>query len=340
MKNELYNKSILITGGTGSFGKAFVRYLLNLKKKDAPRRIVVFSRDELKQFEMAKDISQEKYSNIRYFLGDVRDKPRLNIALADIDYVVHAAALKQVSISEYNPMEFIKTNVIGAQNLIETAYLNGVSKVIALSTDKASSPINLYGATKLCSDKLFVSANNLKSGFKKKLTSFSVVRYGNVFGSRGSVVPAFLKQIEKNQLEITNKDMTRFSITLKKSIEFVYECMFKSYGGEIFVPKIPSYKLLDLAAAISKKCKIRIVGTRPGEKIHEELISEHESEITYDVKTHLVIISEPSLGKIYLKNGAKKQKINESYNSSQNKVFLTTNELKKLIEDYKKQLII
>ena len=230
----------------------------------------------------------------------------MNIALSDIDFVVHAAALKQVSISEYNPMEFIKTNIIGAQNIIETAYLNGVSKVIALSTDKASSPINLYGATKLCSDKLFVSANSLKSKYKNKLTSFSVVRYGNVFGSRGSVVPAFLEQIKKNQLQITNNEMTRFSISLKKSIEFVYQCMFNSYGGEIFVPKIPSYRLVDLAKAISENVKLKIIGTRPGEKIHEELISEHESQITYEINNHMVIISDPSLGKKYLKNGAKK----------------------------------
>ena len=217
MKNDLFNKSILITGGTGSFGKAFVNFLLKLKK-EAPRRIVIYSRDELKQFEMQKTINQNKYPNIRYFLGDVRDKSRLNISLSDIDYVVHAAALKQVSISEYNPMEFIKTNIIGAQNIIETAYLNGVKKVIALSTDKASSPINLYGATKLCSDKLFVSANSLKSKFKNKLTSFSVVRYGNVFGSRGSVVPAFLDQLKNKELEITDKNMTRFSITLKNQL--------------------------------------------------------------------------------------------------------------------------
>ena len=319
IKNNLYNKSILITGGTGSFGKAFVNFLLKLKK-EAPRRIVIFSRDELKQFEMSKKINEKDYPNIRYFLGDVRDQSRLNIALSDIDFVVHAAALKQVSISEYNPMEFIKTNIIGAQNIIETAYLNGVSKVIALSTDKASSPINLYGATKLCSDKLFVSANSLKSKYKNKLTSFSVVRYGNVFGSRGSVVPAFLEQIKKNQLQITNNEMTRFSISLKKSIEFVYQCMFNSYGGEIFVPKIPSYRLVDLAKAISENVKLKIIGTRPGEKIHEELISEHESQITYEINNHMVIISDPSLGKIF-KEWCKKNKTNSSYNSSQNKNF-------------------
>ena len=334
MKNDLFNKSILITGGTGSFGKAFVNFLLKLKK--APRRIVIYSRDELKQFEMQKTINQNKYPNIRYFLGDVRDKSRLNISLSDIDYVVHAAALKQVSISEYNPMEFIKTNIIGAQNIIETAYLNGVKKVIALSTDKASSPINLYGATKLCSDKLFVSANSLKSKFKNKLTSFSVVRYGNVFGSRGSVVPAFLDQLKNKELEITDKNMTRFSITLKKSIEFVYDCMFKSQGGEIFVPKIPSYRLTDLVNAISDNCKIKVIGTRPGEKIHEELISEHEREITYDLKTHFAIISEPSLAKEYIKKGAIKSKVRTAYNSSQNKVFLSIKELKKLIKEYKK----
>jgi len=327
-----YN-SILVTGGTGSFGKEFIKRLI--KSKTKLKRLVVFSRDEWKQNEMAKNYPTSRYPFIRYFLGDVRDYERLKRAFKDIDLIIHAAALKQVPAAEYNPIEFIKTNIIGAQNIIEASMEQNVKKVIALSTDKAAAPLNLYGATKLCSDKLFIAANNYSG---KNI--FSICRYGNVMGTRGSVIPLFLDQVKNGKITITDKKMTRFNITLNESIDLVLYAVKNSLGREIFVPKIPSYKLLDLAAAISKKCKIRIVGTRPGEKIHEELISEHESEITYDVKTHLVIISEPSLGKIYLKNGAKKQKINESYNSSQNKVFLTTNELKKLIEDYKKQLII
>mgnify|MGYP006130193447 FL=1 len=266
------NKSILITGGTGSFGQAWVNYLL--KKYKNIKRLVVFSRDELKQFEMSKIYSEKKYPCIRYFIGDIRDKERLISALANIDYVVHAAALKQVPTAEYNPIETIKTNIIGAQNLIEAALATNVKKVIALSTDKASSPINLYGATKLCSDKLLIAANNIKGS---RDISFSIVRYGNVMGSRGSVIPNFIKFKEKGFLEITDTRMTRFNITLTESIKMVEWVFNNSRGGEIFVPKIPSYKIIDLARAVCSSCKIKILGIRPGEKLHEELLSSAES---------------------------------------------------------------
>ena len=280
----LKNKSILITGGTGSFGKAFCDEILS-KYKDVSR-IVVYSRDEFKQFEMEKIFPMSKYKNIRYFIGDVRDQPRLIRAMEGIDIIIHAAALKQVDKAEYNPLEYIKTNIGGAENIIESAITNNVSNIIALSTDKASSPINLYGATKLCSDKLFLSANNIKG---KKNIKFSVVRYGNVMGSRGSVLPFFLKQ--KNTLPITDIRMTRFNITLKKSVEMVIWALKNNLGGEIFVPKIPSFKILDLAKAVNNKAKIKIIGIRPGEKIHEELISEYDGLKTVDLKEYYAILS-------------------------------------------------
>ena len=262
----LNKKSILITGGTGSFGRAWVRHILKKYKKI--RRLVIFSRDELKQFEMEKEFSVKKYPCMRYFIGDVRDSERLTVALRDIDYVIHAAALKQVPTAEYNPIETIKTNIIGAQNLIEASLKNKVQKLIALSTDKASSPINLYGATKLCSDKLFIAANNIKG---KKKISFSIVRYGNVMGSRGSVIPVFLNSKKTGTLLITDNRMTRFNLTLSQSVEMVEWALKNSIGGEIFVPKIPSYKILDLAKAICPNCKIKIIGIRSGEKLHENL---------------------------------------------------------------------
>ncbi len=324
-------KSILITGGTGSFGKEWVRHIL--KKYKSIRRLVIFSRDELKQYEMEKEFNLKKYPCIRYFIGDVRDSERLTTALRDIDYVIHAAALKQVPTAEYNPIETIKTNIIGAQNLIEASLKNKVKKVIALSTDKASSPINLYGATKLCSDKLFIAANNIKG---KKDIAFSIVRYGNVMGSRGSVIPNFLETRHTGTLSVTDKRMTRFNLTLQESIKLVEWSFKNSQGGEIFVPKIPSYKILDLAKAIGPKCRIKTVGIRAGEKLHEELVSLGESQNTLETKNYYIIL--PFLNKFYLNYFKKKfnaKSVNKefAYRSNSNK-FLTIAELRNLIKKY------
>ena len=265
---NLNNKSILVTGGTGSFGKKFI---INLLNKYKPKKIIIFSRDELKQSEMCNQKEFKKFDKVlRYFIGDVREYDRLKYAFSSIDIVVHAAALKQVPAAEYNPFEFIKTNIIGAENVIKASLENKVEKVIALSTDKASSPINLYGATKLCSDKLFIAANNY-SGNKK--TKFSVVRYGNVMGSRGSVIPIFLENKEKNVMPVTDLNMTRFNITLEEGISFVIKCINLMSGGELFIPKIPSFKLQDVVKAIAPNAKIKLIGIRPGEKRHEEMIS-------------------------------------------------------------------
>ena len=328
------NKTILITGGTGSFGKAFLKYLL-INHKDI-KKIIIFSRDELKQFEISTQFSEKKYPNIRYFLGDIRDKDRLDRAMEGVDYVIHAAALKQVPAAEYNPFEVIKTNVIGAQNIIEACLNTNVKKVIALSTDKACAPINLYGATKLCSDKLFISANNIVG--KRKL-SFSVVRYGNVMGSRGSVIPEFFKQKKSGSINITNKNMTRFNITMQQSIDLVIWSLNNSIGGEIFVPKIPSYKILDLAKTIAPEAKINIIGTRPGEKIHEELITESESGNAVELKKYFVILTSlitDSNGKALKNywNSKKNKKIKKefSYKSNTNNDFLSVENIKKLIK--------
>lgn len=324
----LKNKVVLITGGTGSFGKVFAEFILynfNLKK------LIIFSRDELKQYEMSKlSYIKKNKKKIRFFIGDVRDKDRLNTAFNNVDIVIHAAALKQVDTAEYNPFETIKTNVHGAVNVIEASLNNNVKKVLALSTDKAASPINLYGASKLLSDKLFVSANTFR-GTKK--TSFSVVRYGNVFGSRGSVALNFLENLKSNTLEVTDKNMTRFSITLADAVKFVIECLRKMNGGEIFIPKIPSYKLFDLVKAFSKNAKIKIIGTRPGEKIHEEMITTHDSVNTIDCKNFYVIYSnqkEKNAGLLRLKGKA--CPINYSYSSDTNKDFLNIIQLKSLIK--------
>jgi UDP-N-acetylglucosamine 4,6-dehydratase len=270
----------LITGGTGSFGKAFVKRALEVLK---PRRLVVFSRDELKQFEMAQQFPQ---TEMRYFIGDVRDESRLRRACAGIDAIVHAAALKHVPIAEYNPFEAIKTNVMGAENVINVAIDEGVERVIALSTDKAANPINLYGATKLCSDKLFVSGNAY-SGPKK--TRFSVVRYGNVVGSRGSVIPFFLARRKSGVLPITDTRMTRFWITLQQGVDFVINCLEKMHGGEVFVPKIPSMNIMDLAATLAPECRTEIVGIRPGEKLHEVMVPEDDSRTTVELPDRYVI---------------------------------------------------
>jgi len=323
-------ESILITGGTGSFGKALVRNLLKLEVNKL-KKIIIFSRDELKQWELQKIYPREKYPQLRFFLGDVRDLDRLKLALENIDVVVHAAALKQVPAAEYNPMEFIKTNVVGADNLVRACLSSGVKKVIALSTDKAAAPINLYGASKLCADKLFIAANNLV-GTRDLI--FSVVRYGNVMGSRGSVFPFFLEKASSGILPITDKSMTRFNISLQKGVEMVLWALDKSLGGEIFIPKIPSYRILDVAEAIGPKCKIKIIGIRPGEKIHEEMITVADSKSAYDLGKYYVIL--PSDGSVYDKYLAKNKKLLKvpdgfSYNSGVNEKFLSVKEIRNLI---------
>lgn len=327
----LKNKSILITGGTGSFGKAFCKEILS-NYKDI-NRIIIYSRDEFKQFEMEKIFPMSKYKSIRYFLGDVRDQSRLSMAMEGIDIVIHAAALKQVDKAEYNPLEYIKTNIGGAQNIIESAIANNVSNTIALSTDKASSPINLYGATKLCSDKLFLSANNIKG---KKKIKFSVVRYGNVMGSRGSVLPFFLKQ--KEILPITDIRMTRFNISLDKSVDMVIWALKNNLGGEIFVPKIASFKVIDLAKATNNKAKIKIIGIRPGEKIHEELISEYDGIKTVDLDKYYAILNNFTDKEINLyvkKTKGKKIKEGFTYNSFNNPRYLSVQELIKEVKEFR-----
>lgn len=327
MKN-LHNLSILITGGTGSFGNAMTNYLCkNYKLK----RLVIFSRDELKQYNMQQKFPLKKYPFIRFFIGDIRDEKRLTRAFSEIDLVIHAAALKQVPTAEYNPFETINTNILGAQNVIEAALNTKVKKVIALSTDKASSPINLYGATKLCSDKLF-SVANIYAG--KRDISFSVVRYGNVMGSRGSVIPLFLEQAKRNNLNITDPKMTRFNITLEESVKLVIWSILNSYGSEIVVPKIPSYRILDIAKSISPRGKIEIIGIRPGEKLHEEMISFEESRNTIELKNYYIILQSNNKKQLaYYKNKFKGKKLNKqfSYNSNENKDFLSIGEIKKLI---------
>ena len=322
--------NILITGGTGSFGKAFVRSILS----EFPdiRRLVIFSRDELKQYEMSQEFSPAKYPGLRYFLGDVRDLPRLQTALEGIDTVVHAAALKQVPVAEYNPSEFVKTNINGAQNLIDACLYNNVSRVVALSTDKAAAPINLYGATKLCSDKLFTAANNIRGHRELK---FCVVRYGNVMGSRGSVIPFFLREKDKGVLPITDEAMTRFNITLKQGVEMVKWAFEHAAGGEIFVPKIPSYNIMDVAKAIGPDCDIKIVGIRPGEKLHEEMITSSDSQNTLDLGKYYAILPTHNLERIsyYQEHfDCKPVAENFSYDSGSNPDFLTVDEIRSLIE--------
>jgi UDP-N-acetylglucosamine 4,6-dehydratase len=281
----LSGKSILITGGTGSFGKKFIG--MALERFPTVRRLVVFSRDELKQYDMSQQYPPSKFPQVRFFLGDVRDKDRLRRAMEGIDVVIHAAALKQVPAAEYNPFEVIKTNVIGAQNVVETAIDGGVQRVIALSTDKAAAPINLYGATKLCSDKLFVSANNFRG---RRDIMFSVVRYGNVMGSRGSVIPFFLKKRREGVIPITDERMTRFNITLEEGVNLVLYALAHMWGGEIFVPKIPSYRITDLAEAIAPDCERKIIGMRPGEKLHEEMITATDAMNSVEFDSYFVIL--------------------------------------------------
>jgi UDP-N-acetylglucosamine 4,6-dehydratase (inverting) len=328
--NDIFkNKKILITGGTGSFGKKFIETLL---KNSSPRRVVIYSRDEQKQYQLERKLKSNK---IRFFVGDVRDKNRILSASKNIDIVIHAAAMKHVDIAEYNPMEAIKTNILGAQNVIEASLENNIKKVIALSTDKASSPINLYGATKLTSDKLFVAANNFKGKNKIK---FSVVRYGNVMGSRGSVVPLFFSQKKNNLFTVTDSTMTRFNISLEEGVKFVASSLRIMLGGEIFIPKIPSYNIVDLAKAVSSKAKIKTIGIRPGEKLHEEMISKDESLNTIEYKNFYVIVPRSKYISLdrnkylkYLKNGKICPK-DFSYNSLENKNYLSVEQLKTLFK--------
>lgn len=328
----LSGKSILITGGTGSFGKAFVKTVL--ARYPDIKRLVIFSRDELKQFEMSQDFSPEQFPVLRYFIGDVRDEARLRRALEGIDIVVHAAALKQVPAAEYNPFECIKTNIIGAQNLIEACLDNGVKKVVALSTDKAAAPINLYGATKLASDKLFVAANNIRGS---REISFSVVRYGNVMGSRGSVIPFFMAKKSTGVLPITDTAMTRFNISLQEGVDMVLWSIENAIGGEILVPKIPSYRITDVAMAIAPECEHRVVGIRPGEKIHEEMITSSDSLNTVDLGSYYAILPSGgnySISEYCTKMNAKLVEPGFAYDSGTNPDFLTVAELSTLIKTH------
>lgn len=324
----LNGKSLLITGGTGSFGQAFIRS--TLEKYPGMNRVVIFSRDEFKQSEMMKVFPPEKYRQLRYFLGDVRDRERLKRALTGINYVIHAAALKQVPAAEYNPIEFVQTNIIGARNVIEAAIDTGVKRVVALSTDKAAAPINLYGATKLCSDKLFSAANEYAGTGAR----FSMVRYGNVFGSRGSVAPLFLEKARSGVLPITDPSMTRFHITLREGVDLVLWVLEHAFGGEIFVPKIPSFKVIDLAKAIGPNCEHQLVGVRPGEKLHEDLITASDSVSTVDLGEKFAILpmGNKDLAAKYLEQ--KEQKMvdpNFSYRSNENAKFLTPADLVNLV---------
>lgn len=329
---DLNGKSVLVTGGTGSFGKKFVETIFT--RFPGVRRLVVFSRDELKQFEMAQQFPESRYPAVRYFIGDVRDKERLKRAFEGVEVVVHAAAMKQVPASEYNPMECIKTNVLGAENVIDAAMSQGVKRVVALSTDKACAPINLYGATKLCSDKLFVAANNMKGARDLR---FSVVRYGNVIGSRGSVVPFFLKARHSGVLPITHEGMTRFSISLEEGVDLVLHALEHAWGGELFVPKIPSFKITDLAEAVAPGIRTDIIGIRPGEKLHEEMITPTDSLNTMEFATNYIICPSMPLWDVneYLKvNNGKMVEMGFHYSSQNNPIFLSVDQLRNDIRRY------
>lgn len=328
----LNNKSVLITGGTGSLGKALTKRILTLWPD--VKRLVIFSRDEQKQFEMAQDYPESKYPQIRFFIGDVRDADRLKRAFQGIDYIIHAAAMKHVPIAEYNPMECVKTNINGAENIINAAIDSGIQHVVALSTDKAAAPINLYGATKLASDKLFVAANNIK-GFNP--IKFSVVRYGNVMGSNGSVIPFFLKKRKEGVLPITVESMTRFNISLDGGVDMVLHALESAWGGEIFVPKIPSYKILDIATAIGPNCEHKVIGIRPGEKIHEEMITSSDSFFTYDLGKYYAILPQtPSwdLSEFVSHFNAKKVTEGFQYSSGNNEDWVSVDDLRILIKEH------
>jgi UDP-N-acetylglucosamine 4,6-dehydratase (inverting) len=326
-------KAVLITGGTGSLGKALTKHILS--NYPNINRLVIFSRDEQKQFEMEQEFPVKKYPQMRYFIGDVRDYERLERAFSGIDYVIHAAAMKHVHIAEYNPDECVKTNVGGAENVIKAALKTNVTHVVALSTDKACAPINLYGATKLTSDKLFVAANNIKG---KRNIKFSVVRYGNVMGSNGSVIPFFLKRKKiDNTLPITVKEMTRFNISLQGGVDMVMHALHTAWGGEIFVPKIPSYRITDVVEAIGPNCEKPIIGIRPGEKIHEEMISSSDSFFTYDLGKYYAIIPQSTnwpLSEFVSNFNAKKVSEGFSYNSLDNEEWETVESLREKIKEF------
>jgi len=329
---NLENKSILITGGTGSLGKALTKHIFS--NFPEVKRIVIYSRDEQKQFVMAQEYPKEKYPQIRFFIGDVRDKDRLIRAMKGIDYVIHAAAMKHVHIAEYNPDECVKTNIHGAQNVIDACLQTEVERVVALSTDKACAPINLYGATKLASDKLFVAANNIKGSNSIR---FSVVRYGNVMGSNGSVIPFFINKKKTGVLPITDVNMTRFNISLQGGVDMVMHALFNAWGGEIFVPKIPSYKITDVATAVAPNCEQRVVGIRPGEKIHEEMITSSDSFYTYDLGKYYTILPSVTSWKIsdFIEQfNAKLVPSGFTYNSGENTEWETIDGLRQLIVDH------
>ena len=322
---------ILLTGGTGSFGKAFI--VATLQRFPDLKRLVVYSRDELKQWELQQLFPAEQFPQLRFFLGDVRDGERLRRALEGCDTVVHAAALKQVPAAEYNPMEFVKTNVLGAENLIQACLDTQVQRVVALSTDKAAAPINLYGATKLCSDKLFIAANNIKGDRDLR---FSVVRYGNVMGSRGSVIPFFLQKAQSGVLPITDPAMTRFNISLEEGVQMVLWSLEHALGGELFVPKIPSYRITDVAEAIGPSCEKPVVGIRPGEKIHEEMITASDSFSTVDLGEYYAILpSDGSVQEAYQRAGRPAQPVPQgfAYNSGSNPDFLSVERIRDLIRE-------
>jgi UDP-N-acetylglucosamine 4,6-dehydratase (inverting) len=335
---DLNNKSVLITGGTGSLGKELTKTIL--KKWPQVKRLVIYSRDEQKQFQMAQDYPRSEYPMIRYFIGDVRDLDRLKRAFTNIDYVIHAAAMKHVHIAEYNPDECVKTNIGGAENVIKAALDSCVTNVVALSTDKACAPINLYGATKLASDKLFIAANNIKGN---KDIKFSVVRYGNVMGSNGSVIPYFMKKRIEKVLPITDINMTRFNISLEGGVEMVLHALSNAWGGEVFIPKIPSYKILDIAKAIGPDCEHKVIGIRPGEKIHEEMITASDSFTTYDLGKYYVILPQMTSWNLedYINNfSAKLVPQGFSYSSDKNTEWETVEQLRVLIKNHVDQEFI
>ena len=329
---NLNNKSVLITGGTGSLGKELTKTILT--KWPEIKRLVIYSRDEQKQFLMSHEFPEDKYPSIRFFIGDVRDLDRMKRAFTGVDYVIHAAAMKHVHIAEYNPDECVKTNVGGAENVIKAALASSVTKVVALSTDKACAPINLYGATKLTSDKLFIAANNIRG---EKNIKFSVVRYGNVMGSNGSVIPFFIKKREGGVIPITDSNMTRFNISLKGGVEMVLHALDVAWGGELYVPKIPSYRIMDVAKAIAPNCEHKIIGIRPGEKIHEEMITSSDSFTTFDMGKYYVILPQLTnwnLEEFILEFNAKKVETGFSYTSENNKEWETVESLRKLIKEH------
>jgi UDP-N-acetylglucosamine 4,6-dehydratase len=328
----LKNKSILITGGTGSLGKTLTKHIL--AKHSNIRKLIIFSRDEQKQFQMAQEYPSSKYPQIRFFIGDVRDKERVIRAFKDVDYVIHAAAMKHVPIAEYNPEECVKTNIDGARSVIDACLQTNVERVVALSTDKACAPINLYGATKLASDKLFVAANNIKGWNPIR---FSVVRYGNVMGSNGSVIPFFINKKKEGVLPITDPEMTRFNISLQGGVDMVMHALFNAWGGEIFIPKIPSYRILDVAEAIAPECEHKVVGIRPGEKVHEEMITPSDSYYTYDLGKYYTILPAShnwSLDDFIKEHQAVKVPAGFAYNSGENTEWETVEGLRDLIREH------